>query len=689
MKRRTFLLGSGGLSVAFAAGCSLPVIPEFRQADYESALGWIRFMDGRYQLFMPRAEIGQNIATALKQVACEELGVAWEAVTVIMPSTAQINLVRATVGSESVKDFALPLAQACATLRDSVAQGRRTGVLKLRPRPVQELRTFSQVTRWVGKRVPLEQSRGVVTGQRLYVSDIRRPGLLYGRVLRAPAGPDIPSHLVSMNEADARRIPGLVAIVRDARFVLGQAEGVGIVATTPAMLDRVERALDAQWQVNGKAEQADVERLIDIDRHLDGPGIPHEISNDDIPTGAPWDVDCRVDIPLAAHGAMEPRAAVAEQHASGGLSVWAGSQDVFYQRDVIAKRLDIPPGKVIVHSCRVGGAFGGKTICTVELEAALLAVATGRPVKVQWTRPQEFQYGFHRPPSSHRIRARVRAGRLDQWWHAFVSSHIIFTNAIVPAWLQRLTDLVGDNGVARGAQLPYRCPIQRIGFGLARLPVLTGPWRGLGAGPNALAIESAIDECARGANEDPLEFRIRQTSDPRLIRVLRSAKAASPASAGPVDFEGSRIGRGTACGIYQGPSYAAVVADVAVSPNGQIRVTHLLCAHDCGMVINPDQVRAQCEGNLVWGLGMVLFDGLRVQASRITAESFSQSPMPRMDDIPPMKIVLVGGDDPAAGAGESAIVAAAGAIANAIRDATGIRPSRFPVTASELAQPNT
>ena len=393
----------------------------------------------------------------------------------------------------------------------------------------------------------------------------------------------------------------------------------------------------------------------------------------------------RIDIPLAAHAPIEPRVAVAAFSQNGHLELWVGTQDVFYQRDVMAKRLGMAEEQVIVHGQRVGGGFGGRTICTVELEAAVLARAAQAPVKVQWTRAQEFRQAFHRPPSSHRIRARLKNGKLDQWWHSFASSHILFSNAVVPPWLQRITDLIGDDGVARGVTLPYKATARRTEFDLVRLPVFTGPWRGLGAAPNVFAIESAIDECARKAGIDPVQFRLANVDDPRLARLLQRAATAAGWGPKPGSTTALRRGRGVACGIYKAMSYAAVVADVEVdTAAGTVKVVRMVCAHDCGRVINPDQVRAQCEGNLVWGLGMVLVEQLPVAASQVAAASFAESPIPRLSDVPAMQVVLVDEGDPPTGAGETAIVASGAAIANAIRDAIGLRPQRLPLNAADL-----
>jgi isoquinoline 1-oxidoreductase subunit beta len=259
----------------------------------------------------------------------------------------------------------------------------------------------------------------------------------------------------------------------------------------------------------------------------------------------------------------------------------------------------------------------------------------------------------------------------------------------LPPWMQRLTDFIGDDGVARGAALPYRAAARRIEYDVVRLPVLTGPWRGLGAGPNVFAIEWAMDACARAAQADPLQFRLDHASDARLARVLRRVGLAAQWGTPRPAPGGVRTGRGVACGIYKAMSYAAVVADVQIDEaSGAVRVLKLWCVHDCGRVVNPDQVRAQCEGNLVWGLGMVLVERLPVADSQVAAATFVDAPIPRFADVPAMDVLLVDEGEPPSGAGETAIVAAGAAVANAIRDALGTPLSRLrlPMSAEDIGR---
>lgn len=697
MKRRQFLAAAGaGVLTVTLAGCSLvPVIPKRPTSTADDALGWIRHDNGRYTLWLPSAEMGQQISVALQGLAAAELGVPPAQVHLQLPSTRHIARVRATVGSASVQDFALPLARACATLREALAQGQTTGTLAARdiaPSALRSLQPRTGVTKEAA--AAPGQLHALVTGQPLFAGDTRLPGLLYGRVLRAPVSAEITSRPKAWDETAARADPACVAVVQHPRLLQMGSLGLGIVARTPSALDRIEAALAVQWQVeDGNAfEQAAIDERIDIDTHLRRGALQHRLRKDDLPTDTAWTLDLRMDVPLAAHAPIEPRSATAHWLADAGkediaLKVWAGTQDLFYMRDVLARQFSLDAERIEVQACRIGGGFGGRTLCTVELEATVLAQAVGAPVKVQWSRAQEFAQGFQRPPSSHRVRARVQGGRITHWWHALASSHILFTPAAMPVWMQTLADLAGDSGVARGAQMPYDVLQQRIEFTAQRLPVHTGPWRGLGAGPNTLVVESAMDECARHAGADPLDWRLQHTTDARLAQVLRRAAAEARWPARPASDATTLRGRGIAGGIYKGVSYAAAVADVEVQrATGQVRVVAMWCAHDCGLVLQPDGVRAQTEGNLVWCLGMVLHEQLPVARSGVAAASFADYPLPRMGDIPPLHVHLIDSSAPPTGAGETAMVAGAGAIANALRDATGVRFSRLPVRSADVLQ---
>jgi isoquinoline 1-oxidoreductase beta subunit len=227
-----------------------------------------------------------------------------------------------------------------------------------------------------------------------------------------------------------------------------------------------------------------------------------------------------------------------------------------------------------------------------------------------------------------------------------------------------------------------------VEFDALRLPVHSGPWRGLGAGPNGLAVEMAVDACAHTAGVDGLAFRLAMTADARLQRVLRAVGTLAgwgqpPRPSSP---DTQRRGRGVAGGIYKQGSRVAVVADVEVADDGEVRVVSLWCAHDCGLVIDPDGVRAQVEGCLVWCLGLALQEALPLGAGGVAATGFTDSPIPRIHHVPAITVQLLDTPAPPTGAGESAMPAGAAAIVNAVHAATGLRPSRIPIAPERLAR---
>ncbi|MEM7210503.1 MAG: molybdopterin cofactor-binding domain-containing protein [Pseudomonadota bacterium] len=243
MKRRAFLASAAGASaIAFLGGCGgvIPTIPSRPKAGAEDATSWIAWRDGRYVLSLPRAEIGQNISTGLKQIACAELNVAWDDVEVISTDTRTIAPFRATVGSESIQDFTLPRAQACAALREAVAEGR-TGAIEVAERPREALRAFRPGA--LTTNITLVGVHEIFTGQPLFVADIRLPGMAYGRVLRGPVSPEIRSAPLARHLAAAEAEPGFIKLIEHGTVDMNNSTGLGIVAATPGALDRIEAAL--------------------------------------------------------------------------------------------------------------------------------------------------------------------------------------------------------------------------------------------------------------------------------------------------------------------------------------------------------------------------------------------------------------------------------------------------------------
>jgi isoquinoline 1-oxidoreductase beta subunit len=692
LSRRGMLKALGwsvaGLTIVAGGAYGFGVIPAlpYRKAPTEAdASAWLRLRpDGVIEVQMPRSEIGQGIAVSFRQIVAEETGFPLERIVAVHPRTDRLPPARATVGSDSVKDFGPLLAKAAVALAVVLRQagsenGRppkdgwqgiagRSQLIDARSVAGGNPASFSRsaTRRVVGKGYPTDQIQAIVTGKgALYADDVRLPGMAFCSMLRAPR---LGAQLVSVDDKAARSVAGYLG--------LHVADGTTFVAAeSRGALERSAAALKANWQ-GGDVTQDAMLAAIDIDSGLAGGGLEHVLVADKISPGS-FDLDMRLDVPFAAHACMEPQTAVARFDGER-LEVWAGTQDVTFVRAHLAKALGLDATLITVHGCRVGGGFGLKAVCLVEFEAAICARVLKRPVKVQWTRLEAFRQSYHRPPSSHRIRVRLSAdGTIDAWHHAFRSGHVLFTSAAMGPVLQFATSFVGDPGVLRDAIPPYAIQKSRVEFEDVRLPVHTGPWRGLGAAPNTWAIETAIDALARLRGEDPVQFRKRQIAadKPRLARALEQVAASSHWSSRKST---NSVGYGVACGIYKDMSYVAVVAEVRRSGK-DLRVSKLWCAHDCGMLINPDQVKAQVEGNLVWGIGMALSEQLAVADGHVNVTSFADYLTPRFSEVPELAIDLIDEGDQPTGAGETALVAATAAITNAVAAMTGASVRRLPV----------
>jgi CO/xanthine dehydrogenase Mo-binding subunit len=309
---------------------------------------------------------------------------------------------------------------------------------------------------------------------------------------------------------------------------------------------------------------------------------------------------------------------------------------------------------------------------------------------VQWSREDEFRSARNRPASTHRIKLAANAqGRLTDWWHAFASGHIIFARGRLPDWMLRAARLMGDLGVARGSTPPYAADQIRVEYRDVDLPIDLGTWRSLGAAPNTFAIESAIDELARLRDLDPVEFRLKNLppEHDRLAACLRRTRELAEKVDRP---RGAIVGRGYACGIYEENSFVAASADIQVdAATGAIRVVRMCCVQDVGLAINPDQLKAQIEGNLIWGLGMALTERVDIGLSETVSLNFDRYVIPRMQDAPAFDIEIISPRNvPPAGAGETALIVGPPAIANALRDATGQRYSSLPIRGIPPAKPS-
>lgn len=703
--RRQFLLRSGWLAggVTVLSACNvLPVLPTFGEPKPADALGWVQMRaDGRVRFFLPRSEMGQGISTGLVQVVAEELVVPESRIDCLYPTTDQIAPTAMTVGSQSIEQFFEPVALAAATLRttlreraarahgveperlESVAGGFRlpdgTRVdyaeliaedeqMLLVPDSAPELFSLRPAAerRSVGKlREPVHVER-IVTGAEIYSRDVRLDGMAFGAVAR-PAY--LGAELAGYDRAAALAVPGVLAVVD------GPSGQVGVAAETPMAAERGRDALGCRWSELDAATLDEIQAPLDIDRAIALDGLDHTpVAEGDL--GAARDaadrhLDVRYDTPMLAHACMEPRSGVA-RFADGRGEIWTGSQDPWFVRGHAARATGLSASDITVHNQRIGGAFGGRSLCQASVEAAWLSQGSGRPVKVQWSRPEEFRFNYVGPQFSHRIQAGLDAsGGIAYWHHRMVGSPILASSTMIPAHLYWAADLAADPGTWRGAELPYAAQSVRVDFADVRKPMPTGPWRGLGAAPNTFAVECAVDELAELAGADPLEFRRRNARHERLVGVIEAVRELA-------GWQTGRDRRGIAATSYKGDTFVAVVAELEQAGD-RPQLARLWCVQDCGLAVCPDQVRAQIQGNMVWGVSMALHEEFRLENGIGATSNFDRYPIARNSDVPPIEVQILDSGFPPSGSGEAAFAPAAAAIVNAVARARGERPRRLPL----------
>ncbi|WP_037371376.1 xanthine dehydrogenase family protein molybdopterin-binding subunit [Salipiger mucosus] len=483
---------------------------------------------------------------------------------------------------------------------------------------------------------------------------------------------------------------GVIDVVVDT-----EANFAGIVARDPFVLDASLEKLAPRWSAekDGAEDLQDfmnsvhLQQTESFEHELVEEGSGNTSSEEEIRT-----ISAEFRTSMAAHAAMEPRAAVADV-GPDKAEIWCGTQDPYFVRARIAALLGRRRADIVIHPQRMGGAFGGRVACGAAEQATRLSAMVGRPVRVQWDREAEFRNSYMQPPFAHRVSAEVNAaGTLTRWMQDFVSAPI--TTGPVSALGDGMSQFIAagidwfsaDTGTARGAEHPYSAAIQRIRYSDIRTDLPFGPWRGLGAGPNTFVTESVMDELAEAVDMDPVAFRLHNLASghDRLAHVLKRVAKLS-GWAGRASQEASTGAQGVACGIYKGMTYVAAVAQIeALHAQREIRVRKVWCVQDCGCVVNPDQVRAMIMGNIVWGCGMALKEELTLDGTSVRQDNFDTYEIMRNDACPDVEIELVPSEEPPAGAGEAALVSIAPAITNAVHAATGNRIRRLPIRSEDV-----
>ena len=615
--------------------------------------------DGMITVNTGKVEIGQNARTALTQAVSEELNADAHSIRMVMGDTDLVPFDMGTFGSLTTPTMAPVLRRAAATARelllDLAAKKWSTdrSMIRLEHGAVVDSATGKSLTyadlaageNFVGSistaavRRPLGQSLGkvdgidFVTGRHQYASDHSLPGMLYGVVLRPP---QYGATLESLDSTETETLAG-IKVIRDGEFA-------GVVAPNSHAARKAVEALRPIWK--SPAEQPSARELFS---RLKKTAEPNARVTSVGEVDAVWaksakTVEASYTVAYIAHTPLEPRTALASW-TDGKLTVWTGTQRPFGVRSELMEHFHLPEAKVRVLVPDMGAGYGGKHSGECAIEAARLAKASGRPVKVTWSREEEFTWAYFRPAGVIDVRGAVdAAGRLTGWeFHNFNS---------------------GPSAI----DTPYEVEAKRVAFHPADSPLRQGSYRGLAATANNFVRESQMDDLALAAGVDPLEFRRRNLKNERLLAVLNAAADrfgwGKRASGGH--------GYGLGCGTEKG-SYVASCAQVSIdSATRAVRVERVVTAFECGAVVNPEHLKNQVEGSVVMGLGGALFEAIQFGGGRITNASLSAYRVPRFSDVPEMETILLDRHDLAsAGAGETPIMAIAPAIRNAILQLTG------------------
>jgi isoquinoline 1-oxidoreductase len=677
IERRGFLQLLGGVIVLVAAdaasqesgrGGDRPEVPQDVSA-------WLHIAeDGTVTAYTGKVEVGQNARTSLTQAVADELRAPLSAVRLVMGDTDLTPFDAGTFGSRTTPAMAPQLRKAAAVAREMLADlaarewavaraavvvangqvshppsGRRAGfgALTRGQKLVRAIGSDVPLTppdQWTvaGRTVAKVDGRDVVTGRHRYTSDLAVPGMWHGRILRPPT---LGASLTSVDTAAAEAMTGVV-VVRDGGLV-------GVAAARAPLAARALAALRPAWEPGPDASGPLFDRLrkppVEAGR---GRGSEPYVSGSvtEALAGASHRLESTYTVAYVAHVPLEPRAAVAEWK-DGRLTVWTGTQRPFGVRGELAEAFRLAEDKVRVVVPDTGSGYGGKHTGECAVEAARLAKAAGRPVKVVWTREEEFRWAYFRPAGVIDIKSGVDA------------------NGVLVAW-----EMHNYNSGTSAIRTPYTVAHQRIEFHPSDSPLRQGSYRGLAATANHFARESHMDELAAAVKLDPLEFRRRNLADPRLRAVLDAAaeRFGWGGAAGP------GRGHGIAGGFEKG-GYVAACAEVRVDADG-VAVTRLVAAFECGAVVNPGQLANQVEGGLAMGLGGALFEAVQLERGGVANPRLSRYRVPRFSDMPAIEVVLLDRKDlPSAGAGETPIVAVAPAVAGAIFAATGTRRRALPL----------
>jgi len=673
--------------------------------------------DGSVTAFSGKVELGTGVRTALAQIVAEELDVPLERVQMVMGDTARTPDEGYTAGSMTISGSGTALRRAAAAARGAMLEmaakrlevninelSVQDGAITLVQSPERSV-TYAELMggkpfnlqvedqfpqkspstyRVVGTSTPREDLPRKVSGQSSFIQDVQVPGMVHGRLVRPPSPA---AQLLEIDENSVKDVPGLIRVVQRGNFI-------GVVAEREEQAIQAARQLQVKWQ-----ESALYPRMQDLFTALRSQPTQDSVlvEQGDFEKAfakAARQIHATYAQPYHAHASIGPSCAVAEV-VGDQVTVWASTPGPYPLSGALAQLLELPVENVHLIHVEGAGSYGQNGSDDAAADAVILAQGTGRPVRVQWTRKDEFVWEPKSPAMVMEVHGGLDSqGNVVAWdYHVWSPSHVArarFAGQLVTTQLltgQPAPQARFSFGAERNAPTNYGFSTQRVTVHYVPDSYLrASSFRSLGGSENTFANESFIDELAAAAGVDPVEYRLRYLADPRERAVLNAAAEKAgwvPRLARHLSETELTEGRGVAFARYENDqAIVACIANVQVNrKTGVVRVKRVVVAHDCGLIINPDGVKNQIEGNVIQSLSRALKEEVQFDEFRITSVDWQTYPILKFSEVPEVEIVLINRpDQPAVGAGEPSTVTTAAAVANAVFDAAGVRLRQIPFT---------
>jgi isoquinoline 1-oxidoreductase beta subunit len=702
--RREFLkvtsVGGAGLVISFHLPWGETLVAQEKQAESLFAPNaWLRIdKEGTITITVAKSEMGQGVRTALPMIVAEELDADWAKVKVVQALADRKYGSMGTGGSTSVRTSWEKLRKAGATARamlvtaaaqtwhvlESECRTENSTVIHL---PTGRKLTYAELTetaaklpvpdnvrlkdpkefRIIGKRMPRVDTPSKVDGSAKFGIEIRVPGMLYASVVQCPI---FGGKVKSYDETKAAAVPGVKKILK----IDG---GVAVVADSTWAALQGREALQVVWDQGPNATLSSEQIRGMFIEAAKRPGAIAEKAGDcdaALSTAAKR-VEAVYEVPFLAHATMEPMNCVADVRRDR-CEIWAPTQDPQGFQRVASEITGLPEAKVIVHTTLLGGGFGRRFMPDTLAQAVKVSKAIGVPVKVTWTREDDMMHDWYRPASYY-----VLSGGLDANGNLVAFKQKIVAPSISESNQPGSTKNGLDEGAVEGAvRLPYSIPNFLVEYVMANTPVPLGYWRSVYPSQNVFAVESFMDELAYAAGRDPFEFRR------SLVTKMPRMKKAMELAAEKAGW-GTLLSKGHAMGIALSPpafyfTPVVQIAEVSVGTDKRVKLHRVVCAIDCGIVINPDSVEEQMEGGFVFGVTAALKGKITVKNGRVEQGNFDDYPLLTIDEMPVVETAIVESTEPPTGTGEPGVPAAAPAVANAVFAATGQRVRTLPIKLS-------